>query len=92
MSFDIDTIQFGKDAVIVSFMEMPSDVRVEGKVVRQQRVSLSYRHPDYAEDAEALELLAQRMLRNAMEDFNESPPFTPEPGDDDDDDDEGMGQ
>lgn len=91
MSYEIDSIVFSEDMVVISFMEMPGDVRVGGSVVRQQRVSLSTDHPDYGEDASLLEGMAQKMLRNAMGDFAESPPYVPESGEDDDDE-RGMGQ
>ena len=42
-------------------------------------------HPDYREDLQNLQDHARRVLRNALEDFEESEPFVPGEGSDEDD-------
>lgn len=87
---EIFSINFDLDAVMVAYMRAPEDVRVEGQVALQHTARLDLAHPDYAEDAETLRRLVQRMLSNALEDFHASDPWLP--GEDDDDEDErGMG-
>lgn len=86
---EIFSINFDVDAVMVAYMRAPEDVRVDGQVALQHTARLDLGHADYAEDAETLRRLAQRMLSNALQDFHDSEPWTPEP--EDDDDEVGMG-
>lgn len=82
----IVSITFEGDVVNMQYLTA-TDVRVNGYVGLAHQIQLSMEHPDYAEDALLLERQAQRMLRNALEDWSESEPWTP----DDDSDDEEMG-
>lgn len=87
----INAIAFEPGGVVISYIEIPTDVRVKGAVVMQHQVSLSADHPDYAEDISSLHARAVKALKNALEDFHSSEPYTP--GEDDDEDDErGMGE
>ena len=87
---EIFSIQFDPEAVVMAYMNIPSDVRVQGMVGLQHQIRIDLAHPDYAEDAAALQHLASRMLRNALEDFHNSEPFDPDE-EDDEDDERGMG-
>lgn len=86
----IQAIAFEPDALIVSFVELPTDVRVNGRVVVQRQIQLSLEHPDYAEDADGLHARAVKAVRNALEDWTNSEPHMPEA--EDDDDERGMGE
>lgn len=88
---EIFALNFDPEAVVVSYMDVPTDVRVEGKVALQHQARLDISHPDYREDAETLRRLAQRMLGNALDDFHNSEPWDPE-DDDEDDSERGMGE
>lgn len=89
----INAIAFEPGGLVVSYIEIPTDVRVKGAVVMQRQVSLSAEHPDYAEDISSLHSRVVKVLRNALEDFHDSDPYTPGDDEDDDDDDErGMGE
>lgn len=83
----IDTVAFSNGAVIISYFTQ-DDVRVDGHVGLLHQAQISLDHPDYAEDAERLERWAQRLLKNALEDWAESSPYVPE---DEPDDDEEFG-
>ena len=86
----ITGIAFEGDCLTISFIDLPTDVRVEGQVVMQKQVRLLMSHPDYNEDALRLHDRAVKVLRNALEDFENSVPYIPE--DDDEDDEKGMGE
>ena len=88
--YEIFAVQFDVDNVVVSYMTIPNDVRVNGMVGLQHQIRMDLGHPDYAEDAATLRQLAGRMLRNALDDFHNSDPFDPDI-EDDDDDERGMG-
>lgn len=86
----ISAIAFEHDLLVISYIELPTDVRVKGQVVQQHQVQLSLEHPDYDEDASALHARAVKALRNALEDFETSDPYDPETPDPDDE--RGMGE
>lgn len=87
----VQTISFDPGGIAIAYIEVPTDVRVKGAVVMQRQLSLSAEHPDYSEDISTLHHRAVKVLRNALEDFHDSEPYTP--GDEHDDDDErGMGE
>lgn len=86
---EIFSIQLDVDNVVMAYMNIPNDVRVEGMVGLQHQIRIDLAHPDYAEDAEMLRGIAGRMLRNALEDFHNSDPWEPE--EEGDDDERGMG-
>jgi hypothetical protein len=87
----IHHIEFGEGAVEIGYTDFPADVRVKGAVVMMRQVTIDLRHPDYREDGDLLMAQAARMLRNVLEDFEDSEPHQPAAEPDDDDDDEGMG-
>lgn len=84
----IDTITFTDQGLAITYMDN-ADVRVDGKVTVAHQIQLHHSHPDYREDAERLAELAQAVVRNALEDWADSPAYQPEP---DDDSDRGMGE
>lgn len=84
----ISQLAFEDDGIAVQYVDS-EDIRVAGKVVIAKQISISRRHPDYAEDMEALYRKVQRLLANVLEDFAESEPYTPT--DEDDDEIKGMG-
>lgn len=86
---EIFGVQFDPDAVIVSYMVVPDDVRVDGMVGIQHQIRLDRGHPDYGDDAVGLIHRVQRMVANALQDFRNSEPV--DPADDEDDDEVGMG-
>ena len=90
--FEIHNIYFEQGSIVIGYIELPNDVRVSGQVIRQHQLRLSMAHPDYAEDADSLHTKAVRVLKNALEDFRSSEPYTPEVEPDEDDDEKGMGE
>ena len=84
-------IQFQEEGMVISFIG-DDDVRVGGRSIMQRTISLSVKHPDYADDMVALHHKAVKVLKNALDDFDSSEPYVPDLGDDDDDDEKGMGE
>lgn len=87
--YDIQQVAFTEGGLVVQYAELPTDVRARGRLVMGHQLSISAAHPDYREDIEALYRKTQRLLANALEDFEEAEPYTPE--DEDDDEIKGMG-
>lgn len=85
---EIHQIAFDEGAVQMAYTIFPEDVRVGGAVQVMHQAVIDLRHPDYAEDGDLLMAQAKRMLRNALEDWEDSQPVQPEK---DDEDDEGLG-
>lgn len=87
----IHSINFSQDGIAIAYMDVPTDIRVNGAVVAQHQVQISASHPDYR--ADILELIenARAVLANALEDFDASPPYSPEEPVDEDDE-RGMGE
>lgn len=88
--YQVHALTFDGTSMLIQFIQLPEDVRVSGAVVMQRQLAISLAHPDYAEDADKLQRMAVRVLKNALEDFNDSPPYVPE--EEDDDDELGMGE
>ena len=91
--YQVRAVHFDDGEVTIQFTDFPADIRVKGQVVVLKQAVIDLRHRDYAEDASLLEAQVQRLLRNAMDDFDDSEPYEPprEPVPGDDDDDEGLG-
>lgn len=90
--YKIHSVIFEHDSLVIGYIELPTDVRVEGQAILQRQMRLMLTHPDYSEDAVRLEDRVVRVLRNALEDFTESAPYEPGPEPDSDDDEKGMGE
>lgn len=89
---EVQSVTFLQDGMVVQYMEMPTDVRVKGALVRHQQLTLSAGHPDYRDDIEGVHHKVVRALKNALEDFEDSDPFDPrEEAPDDDAEERGMG-
>lgn len=86
----IHQISFGDNTVEIGYTVFPEEMRVGGKVTMFRTVGINILHPDYGEDADLLMRQAQRMLRNVLEDYDESEPF--DPSDQEDEEDRGMGE
>jgi hypothetical protein len=91
--YEIQQIMFepAGQALHISYVCVPDDIRVQGAVVMQRQVRLAAGHPDYADDIEGLHSRVVRILRSALEDFEASEPFDPDE-DEDEDDERGMGE
>lgn len=76
------------DLLEVAYSDLPNDARVQGQVVMMRSVQIDLRHPDYREDADLLVGQATRLLKNCLEDFEESEPYVPA---DEGEEEEGMG-
>lgn len=76
-ALQIQSVQFEPDSIVVTFLD-PDEVRVGGKVLLARQMILDRDHPDYGEDAELLHRQAERMVRNALEDWEHSEPVRPE--------------
>lgn len=89
---EITSITFADEGMAVQYIELPTDVRVDGRVVLTHQIQLHAAHPDYREDIRRLHDRAVKAVRNALEDFHNSEPYDPQKDDDDDDDELGMGE
>ena len=89
-TLEVYQVAFEEGGISVTYMEVPTDVRVGGRVAKQHQIRISAAHPDYREDIEGLYRKVQRVLTNVLEDFEDSEPHVPVP-DDEDDDMRGMG-
>lgn len=87
--YDIGSVTWTAEGIAIQYMS-PTDVRVDGHAMAQHVLNLHAGHPDYREDIDKLHDRIVRVLKNALEDFNESLPYTGE--DDEDDSDKGMGE
>lgn len=89
--FDIGGITFDEQGLVIHYTSS-TDVRVGGRLLQTHSLHLHRSHPDYGEDMEALHLKAERILKNALEDFEESEPWVPPADDNEEDDERGMGE
>lgn len=86
---EIHAIQFGEAGVVIQYMEIPTDVRVQGQLILSHSIQLHAGHPDYRDDIDLLHRKAVKAVRNALEDFHSSEPYVPES---EEDDERGMGE
>lgn len=89
---EVSSITFSDEGFAISYIELPTDVRVEGRLALTHQIQLHAAHPDYREDMERLHDRAVRAIRNALEDYASSEPYVPATENDDDDDELGMGE
>ena len=80
MKIEISGVTFTQGGLIIQWIDLETDVRVKGYVVHQHQVTLDAEHPDYRADIQGLHDKAVRVLRNALEDFEESEPERPDLG------------
>lgn len=91
---EINTIQWVEGGVAVSYFDSASDARVGGALVKTHQLMISATHPDYREDIYQLARIAERLLANCLEDFDDSEPYEPDVDEDEEADDapiRGMG-
>lgn len=88
MKYEISSLAFTEEGLIVNYMAS-TDVRVDGKVFKTHSIHIHGSHADYRDGIEDLEERAKAMLRDVLEDFDESLPYEPA---NDDDDERGMGE
>lgn len=79
----VQSVSFEDGGLVIQYADMATDVRVGGKVFVGHQAHLSAAHPDYAEAADSLHRKVQRILKEALEDFEDSEPFIPSDEDDD---------
>lgn len=89
VKYEVQSVVFDPDGLVIQYMTS-TDVRVGGKLMATHQLHLHATHPDYRDDREGLHDRLERILRSALEDFNESEPWEPE--EEDDDNEEGMGE
>lgn len=90
---EISSITFAEDGLAIQYIELPDDVRVEGRVVITHQIQLHAAHPDYRSDIERLHERAVGVVRNALEDFHATEPYVPPTeADEEDEDERGMGE
>lgn len=84
--YQVAAVRFTDEGAVVDFIVLPTDVRMDGQLVMQRQLAIeATRHPDYREDVLKLHDRVVRMLKNALEDFEESGPYVPEPPTSEDD-------
>jgi hypothetical protein len=63
---------------------------MDGAVVQSHQISIA-RHPNYNDDLDELMEMATSVLKDAIEDFNNTEPWAPPTDPDDDERDKGLG-
>lgn len=86
----VQGIAFEPDGMTITFIDLPNDIRVGGKVAIFRQIRLDADHPDYREDMDLLQTQAVRAVRSALEDFEDSEPHDPA-SEQDEEEDTGMG-
>lgn len=89
MSRDILNVSFADEGMIITYMDVPGDVRAEGALIAQHQLAVSGQR--YLEELAEVYEVCQRTLTDMLDDFGSALPYEPGPDDDDDDDDRGMG-
>lgn len=89
--YEVQNVAFDEGALVIGYIALPDDVRVDGAVVLQHQITLATGHPDYGEDALRLHDRVVRLLKNALEDFATSEPYVMG-REEDEDDERGMGE
>lgn len=89
--YEIASVTWTPEGIAIQYMTS-TDVRVGGHAMAQHVLNMHAGHPDYAEDIDKLHDRVERVLRNALEDFEDSDPYVPELDDEDEDDERGMGE
>lgn len=87
---EVQSLTFVQGGIVVQYMDLASDVRVKGALVLSRQLSISAGHPDYGEDIETLHARVVRVLKNALEDFEDSDPVDTE-AEQPNDDEQAMG-
>lgn len=85
-------VNFDEQGAVIHYGQHPHDVRVGGQVALQHACRIENSHPDYREDLDDLHRACQRVLANALEDWEGSEPLLPETDEATDDDERGMGE
>lgn len=85
----VNYIHFDQDGIEVQY-QTPEDLRDEGRVIVGRSISLHQAHPDYREHIERLHEVACEAVRDAYENWENTPRF--DPNADDEDDEKGMGE
>jgi hypothetical protein len=88
---EIQSITFMQDGIVVQFLDVSSDIRNKGALVLSRQLSISAAHPDYRDDIEGLHHRAVRVLKNALEDFEDTDPVDPAAAPDEEEQELGMG-
>jgi hypothetical protein len=86
----VRSIQINPDSVDLAYMD-DDDVRLGGEVYQSHHISIG-RGSNYDVEIEALEVAAEALLTDVLEDFTRSPVYEiqiPVRDDDDEDDDDG---
>jgi hypothetical protein len=83
----VSSLVFSEAGVELTFMQLPKDVRDQGRLVRQQTLVVNYGSP-VGKELEALREDVESFADEALDAFNESSPIEPE---DDVDEDASMG-
>lgn len=87
--FVVSSVQFLGDAIELTYMRLPEDIRNEGQLMATHSFRVVQNHPSYADEIQAVQDSVNELLADLYEDFD-SAPVVAVP-DDDDDDEEGMG-
>jgi hypothetical protein len=87
--FIVSSVSFTPDGLELAFMELPTDVRNEGRLVRTRSYLVSAEHPAYADEVAQLRELAEALVRDVDEDWDDAPVYDPA---DEADDEGGMGE
>lgn len=86
----VNVLSFADGYAVVQFMDIPNDVRDSGRVVVSRQIEVSLSHPDYREAVRKLHDRAVALVEDALDNWNNSTPYTPDEADDDDE--RGMGE
>lgn len=75
--FVVSNIGFSDDGVELTFMEVPGDVRNDGRLVRTRNYAVRWDHPSYADELEELRDKARTLVADIDEDWPAAPVWQP---------------
>lgn len=89
----VSSLEFSEEGVQITYMQIPDDLRDDGRLVASHMIAISVRQDEVGDDVVLLREAAERLVGNALTEFADAEIVTP-PADttDDEDDDRGMGE
>lgn len=87
----VTNVAFAADHVAIQFIDLPGDVRDQGRAVVTRMIELHMSHPDYREAAEKIQHRLVTLVEDGLENWFDSSPHEPTAPEDDEDD-KGMGE
>lgn len=87
----VSSLEFSEEGVQVQYMTVPDDIRDDGRLVSSHMIAISVRQDEVGDDVTLLREAAERLVQNALTEFEDSEIVEPSADVEDEDDDRGMG-